>query len=355
MNFFQNTALRPRILWLSVLIMSALSLFSINSALAEEKVYKLTIQAGFPNGDTSVPLLDLFAKSAERRSNGQLQIKWYAAPEIVPQEQLLEAVNMGVLDMQMSIGAYWAGTMPIGDVAFGLPMSYNMPWVEGFEAKANALKDLFFKEGLIEVMREAYAKQGHYYLGVFTAGPVVVLSPKPIKTLDDWKGKKVRTDGQNMAYYETAGAKATSIPGTEAYLALKLGAVDMAEWDISAITGMNWYEVAPYWVVGMESYFIMEFTIGKSVWDKLPDNLKKALEGAYEDYYAASLKLYKKEFETVDELIKQKKVIMSEIDQPSKEFFEKQARVIWDAQAKKDPDSAKAIEIIKKWHDKHSK
>ena len=62
----------------------------------------------------------------------------------------------------------------------------------------------------------------------------------------------------------------------------------------------------------------------------------------------------KKDFKKVEELIKQNKVIMSEIDQPSKTFFAKQAVKIWDAQAKKDTYCAKAIEIIKKWNEKYS-
>lgn len=352
MSCLEPIVLRQRILLLSILMVSVFCCISPNPTSAADKIYNLTLQSAFPSGDVSVPLLEVFAESAAKRSNGQLQIKWYAAPEIVPPEQLFDAVNMGVLDMQMSVGAYWAGTMPIGDVAFGLPMSYDMPWVKGgYEAKANALKDLFFKEGLIDAMREEYAKHGHHYLGMFTSGPIVVLSTKPIKTLDDWKGKKIRADGQNMTYYDTAGAHSTSIPGTESYLALKLGTVDMAEWDISAINGMNWQEVAPYWVVGMETYLVMEFTISLNTWNKLPANLQEALNGAYEDYFAASVDIYKKEFKVVDDLIMQKKVIMSEIDQSSKDFFEEQARTIWDAHAQKDPGSVKAIEIIKKWHD----
>jgi hypothetical protein len=42
-------------------------------------------------------------------------------------------------------------------------------------------------------------------------------------------------------------------------------------------------------------------------------------------------------------------VIVSEIDQPSKEFFAKEAEKLWAAQAKKDPASSKAIDVIKNW------
>ena len=35
------------------------------------------------------------------------------------------------------------------------------------------------------------------------------------------------------------------ISPTEAYMALRLGTVDAVEWDVSAVTGLNWHEVAP--------------------------------------------------------------------------------------------------------------
>jgi len=354
MHFYTVRPIRlsmKNLLFIGVALLSVLLL--AGTAAAADKTYNLTIQSAFPRGDVSVPLLDVFCQSAEKRSNGQIKIKWFAAPEIVPPEQLLDAVKMGTLDMLQSVGAYWAGVMPAGDVEFGLPMAYNMPWVNGIEAKAGALRDLYFKEGLIDIIREAYAEHGHYYLGMFTSGPVVVLSSKSLKTLADWKGIKLRADGQNMQYYETAGAKATTIPGTESYLALKLGTIDAAEWDVSAITGLNWHEVAPHWVVGMETFVVMDLTINLELWNSLPEPLKEALRGAEQDYYDATLQAYKKEFATVDELIKNKKVIVDEIDQESRDFFAKQAALIWDAQAKKDPHSAKAIDLIKKWIEKN--
>lgn len=352
-----NTFFRNSLNWK---ILSTLSIALVIMAVmvlpaqAKDKVYRLKIQSAFPRGDVSVPLLDVFAKSAEERSNGRLKIKWYAAPEIVPSEQLLDSVKMGVLDMMHMVGAYWAGTMPVGDVEFGLPMSYNMPWLTGYTAKAQGLRDLYFKEGLIEVMREAYAKEGHYYLGMFTPGPVVVLSTHPVKTIEDWQGKKVRADGMNMMYYETAGAKATTIPGTDTYLSLKLGAIDMAEWDISAMTGLNWHEVAPYWVTGMESYLTMGITINLKKWNKLPEDLKEALRGAEQDYYNATLKMYANEFQTVQKLIDEKKVIVSELAPPAKTFFKGQSEKFMDDQAAKDEDCANAVAVIKQWISKNT-
>ena len=77
--------------------------------------------------------------------------------------------------------------------------------------------------------------------------------------------------------------------------------------------------------------------------------------GAYEDYQKASIEMYQKEFDRVSELIKEKKVIVSEIDDASKAFFLKEAKKLWDAQAQNDPASAKAIEIIKQWIAKNNK
>ena len=55
---------------------------------ASAKVYRMKIQSAYPRGDVSMELLEEFAKSASKRSNGQIKISVFADPELVPAEQL---------------------------------------------------------------------------------------------------------------------------------------------------------------------------------------------------------------------------------------------------------------------------
>jgi TRAP-type mannitol/chloroaromatic compound transport system substrate-binding protein len=155
-----------------------------------------------------------------------------------------------------------------------------------FEKKAASIRNLFFKGGLADLLREEYAKLGLYWLDIHTYGPVpVVLSSKPLNSCDDFKGLKIRSEGINMEWLSKLGMSAVSISGVETYMSLKLGVTDAAEWDISAITGLNWHEVAPYWIRGMENeHCIGHILVNLKKWNKLPDDMKAALQKAAEDY-----------------------------------------------------------------------
>ncbi len=79
--------------------------FGTSTVIAAEKVYRMKIQSAWPRADISMQMLETFAASAAKRSNGRIKIQVFAAPEIVPGEQTLEATKKGTLDMLHSIGA----------------------------------------------------------------------------------------------------------------------------------------------------------------------------------------------------------------------------------------------------------
>lgn len=338
-----------------VLSMVMVLLLGIGSVNAGKKVYNFTFQAGWPRADPSFGILKVFVESAAKRSDGRIKIQTFGDPEIVPWDQMFDAVKLGTLDMMHAVGLYWDGIMPIGSVEFGLPMAYLISWKDTYEEKAQALRDFFFKDGMIDILREEYAKHGHYYLDFFTSGSFLILSKEPMKTLKDWKGKKIRSDGLNIAYYNHVGAKGTPISGTEAYMSLKLGVIDAAEWDVGAIGGLKWYEVAPYWNRGFETNIVCQLTMNLEKWNALPEDLKEALRGAAEDYWYAAIEMYKKEFALADQLIKEGKIKMVTIDDEAYQAFKESANIIWDKAAKRDPASAKAIKLIREWNAKNSK
>ena len=104
-----------------------------------------------------------------------------------------------------------------------------------------------------------------------------------------------------MDYYNMLGARGTYISGMEAYMGLKLGTIDASQWDVSAITGLKWHEVAPYRIIGGGNDVVPgQIVFNKKKWDSLPDDLKKALAGAAEDYFNALNDLYMEEMKIVD-------------------------------------------------------
>jgi TRAP-type mannitol/chloroaromatic compound transport system substrate-binding protein len=315
------------------------------------KVYELNIQSAWPRGDLSMETLKEFAAAADKRSNGQLKISIFGAPEIVGMFEVAEAVKKGTLDMGHGAGNLWSGIIPVGDVEFGLPYGYRIPEEKTFTGKANAIRKFFFESGFIDLLREQYATQGVYYLDIHPYGPVpFMVATKPIVTVNDFKGLRIRTDGLWMEWENGCGANGVDLPGDEAYMALKMGTVDASIWDVSGVTGLHWNEVAPYWIHGEEDdQTIGNILVNMSLWNELPDNLKQALAGAAEDYWYACLAAYEKDMAVCYDLVKQGKLTEVWMDDELIALHEKVGYALWDEVASRDAAAAKAVQLIKDW------
>lgn len=336
---------------LLILICAVSLLIGPLSGTSSAKTYRFKIQSAFPRGDASADTLAKFAEAAEKRSNGQVKIKVFAAPEIVPWDQVIPSCKRGVIDMVQGAGVVWGEIIPVAYAEFGLPGTFVVEGEDDFEKQAVAIRNLFHDKGLVDILREEYAKQDLYFLDIHAIGPVpVTVSKVNPKTCDDLKGLVCRADGLNMIYQTAVGMKTISVPGEEAYLSFKTGVLDAGEWDISAITGLKWYEVAPYWLRGMENdQAIQSISVNMKKWKSLPDDIKEAIKGAAEDYFWATLKVYKGEVEKAYQLEKEGKLTIVELNQECKDKYNAMAKKILKEDIGDDPATLKFVKIIKKW------
>jgi len=341
-----------KLFFVGLIIMVGLlvSFLTIGPTTADAKVYRMKIQSAYPRGDLSMELLKFFADSAAKRSNGQIKISVFADPELVPGEQLFEATQKGTLDMLQAVAAMWGGIIPVGEVEFGLPYMYNRPGGRTVKENSEIVRNFFFNSGFVDMLRKEYAKQGLFWLDVHSYGELFTLATKPFKSCDDIQGKKFRVEGAWMDYYNSLGARGTFLPGMEAYMGLKLGTIDASQWDVSAVTGLNWHEVAPYRIIGGGNDIVPgQILFSMKKWKALPKDLQEALKGAAADYFHALNDLYMEEMKKVDELVKQGKLTYSVLDDDCERKHAEAAYKLWDEVAKRDPVSAKAIQMIKDW------
>ena len=318
---------------------------------ASAKTYRLKIQSMWPRGDKSADTLAAFAASAEKRSNGQVKIKVFTAPEIVPTDQVLPATKKGTLDMMHGAGVVYGEIIPVAYVEFGLPGAFIVEGEDDFHKQAGEIRNLFFEKGIVDILRKEYAKQGLHFLDLHVYGPVpVTVSKVNPKKCSDLKGLICRADGLNMIYQTAPGMKTISVPGEEAYLSFKTGVLDVGEWDISCITGLKWHEVAPYWLRGMENdQALGSISVNMKKWNSFPDDIKQAISAAAEDYFWATVDAYKGELEVAYQLAKDGKLTIVDLDQECKDKYAAMAKKILNEEIGDDPATLKAVDIIKKW------
>ncbi|MGD2126138.1 MAG: TRAP transporter substrate-binding protein DctP [Desulfobacteraceae bacterium] len=336
-------------LTLAVTLVAFLSVFCLAPE-ANAKVYRMKIQSAYPHGDLSMELLKEFAASAEKRSNGQIKISVFAEPELVPWEQLFEATKKGTLDMMHGVGAMWGGVVPVAEIEFGLPYMWNKPGGKTVKENSEIVRKFFFDSGFADLLRQEYGKHDLYWLDMHSYGELFTMATKCFKTIDDIQGKKFRVEGAWMDFYNNLGARGTYISGMDAYMGLKLGTIDASQWDVSCITGLKWHEVAPYRIMGgMHDVIPGHIVVNMKTWKSLPNDLKKALTGAAEDYFNILNDTYMEEMKKVDALVKQGKLTYCYLDNYCLKQYKETSYKLWDEIAERDPSIAKAVRMVKAW------
>ncbi len=252
-----------------------------NARAAETTVWK--VQTSWPAG-VGLQTFKTWCGTIKEKTGGELEIKPFAAKEVVGDFELLDGVKNGVLEGMNSFTLYWAGKLPATAFLSSYLMGLRYPheW------------DIFFysKNGL-QVAREIFAKQGIYYVNRIHHGPNIIHSKKPIRTIEDFNGLKLRVPGGMIAEgFAAAGARTTLLPGSEVFAALEKGTVDAADYTGPAVNwDLGFQQVTKYiWTgpPGLESIYqpvdLMDFCVKMDVYNKLSPKMKVWLDDEIQVY-----------------------------------------------------------------------
>ena len=246
--------------------------------------------------------------------------------------------------MAMQAGIFASGFAPIGDVEFGLPFAFEVEKGSTFKESAEKIRDFYYKSGLVDLLRQEYAKHGLYWLDMHSYGYLYIYSRVNVKNCSDVKKLKIASWGLQQVFHKEIAQTAVEIPPEEMYMALKLGTVDAALYDVSAIEGLHWDEVAPYWLSNLGGDMIFgHILIGKKQWDSLPKDMQEVVAAAAKDYWEATVVEYDKMMNETQS----KKLKKVEVDEACVKSVREAGRKTWDIAAGADEASKKAVEIIK--------
>ena len=104
-------------------------------------------------------------------------------------------------------------------------------------------------------------------------------SRKPVRTMDDLKGLKLRTAGAWLEISKSLGAASVTTPGPETYPMLERGAIDATEWGtLYENISMGFHKIAKYVIIpGVHQPSApFELCVNKAAWGKLSDQRQEA-------------------------------------------------------------------------------
>ncbi len=294
----------------------------------------------YPRGTGHAGLYEDFAKNIEQMSNGRISIKMTYAGEGIGTSGILGAVKSGLMTIGAPFQAMHAGEFPPGVVEVGLP---------GTTADVGELSALFHEKGWGQILEEAYGKQGLVWLEPYIQLPVYILTKKPINSVEDFKGMKIRAPGAYGKFLRNLGASPASLSWSEIYTSLATGVIDGSIGSnlIDHRDG-NHAEVAKYMyrlpVAGAQTFPII---VNKQAWNKLTPDLQAIVRAASATHAREQMtKSRLWESEAVADMEAKGMKWSPEPSQADKDKWAAAAQSLWTDYASADKYSSELVKIL---------
>jgi TRAP-type C4-dicarboxylate transport system substrate-binding protein len=250
-----------------LILLVGVGFVALGSAKADAAPIKLTFSIFFPpTHGQAIAAMD-FAKEIEKRTDGKVQVTTFPGGTLTKAPQCYDGVVKGISDLGNSCFAYTRGRFPVM-AAVDLPMGYTSGTVATRVANAFA-KSVNPKE--LQDVKVLY---------VHAHGPGLLHTKKPVRTLEDLKGMKIRATGLSAKVVEALGAVPVAMPQGGTYEALQKGVVEGTFSPMEVLKGWKQGEVIKYttecFSVGYTT--AMFVVMNKAKWNSLPADVKKVIE-----------------------------------------------------------------------------
>ncbi len=276
-------------------------------------------------------------------TNGGLTIEEFFDGEIVPYDEVVQATGKGTVEISNG-GIYSSGIDP---ALYGTQLSFSQ------RDPATDAWTLLNGSPFSELVREMYANHNCFYVGATEYGPLpYICSNVPIRTLDDWKGVKIRTAGPSVKIFEALGAATCWMPGSEVYGALLMGTVDAASWTCECVEEMHWNEVMDYLILpAFVEHGCDTILVNQDAWNSLPEEYQEALFRAVREAGMSEMKYWhdrnQRNLDMADEW-GYEVITMSDEDIARLEAMGPD--LIWPDFAAQSPMCTRMIEAVEEWY-----
>jgi TRAP-type mannitol/chloroaromatic compound transport system substrate-binding protein len=236
---------------------------------------KWRLTSSFPKSlDTIYGAGEFFAQRVAAITDNKFQIRVFAAGEIVPGLQVVDAVQNETVECGHTAAYYYVGKDPTfafdTAVPFGLNTRQHNAWV--------------YHGGGLELMREFYKDYKIVsFLMSHTGGQMGGWYRKEIKTVEDLKGIKMRIGGFAGQVLQKLGVVPQQLAGGDIYPALEKGTIDAAEWvgpyDDQKL-GFNKVAQYYYYPGWWEGAAALSLYVGEKAYASLPKPYQEAIATA---------------------------------------------------------------------------
>jgi TRAP-type C4-dicarboxylate transport system substrate-binding protein len=266
-----------------------------NSAASGGEPLKLSYANFFPAQHfTNIKQFPLWIKEVEQASGGKIKITNYPGQTLLEAPEIYEGVVRGTADLGHGSAAYSRNRFLVTEAS-------ELPGIEFGSAAANSI-----------VAWETYKKfnPAEYsdvkVMYLMAVGPGFLYTKKPVRSLEDLKGMRIRATGPGADALKAMGAVPVAMTMPEVYESLSKGIIDGQMAPPEVLKAWRQAEVTKYITVIPPIYASVQYSVmnlGK--WKLLPEDVKQAIEKVNEEFVLKAGKIWDSEMrDSIDWAIK---------------------------------------------------
>ncbi|MBN2297022.1 MAG: TRAP transporter substrate-binding protein [Deltaproteobacteria bacterium] len=247
----------------------------------KEAATELSYSIFFPPSHAQCKAGIAWADEIQKRTSGAVKINIFPGGTLTSANECYDGVVNGISDIGMSCFAYTRGRFPVME-AIDLPLGYTTGMA------ATLCANDYYAEMKPKELDDVHVLYIHAH------GPGLLHTKKPVNTLEDLKGMKIRSTGLSAKVVEALGGVPVAMPQGGTYEALQKGVVEGTFAPIETLKGWKQAEVIDYTtdchVVGYTT--AMFVVMNKQKWDALPADIQKIFNDVSSEWIAVQGKVW---------------------------------------------------------------
>lgn len=212
--------------------------------------------------------LEAFGKKLKETTNGKFEVKVFPSCQLGSEKEMTEGLFLGNVDVATSATTVVTNFIP-EFIVYNLPFLFNSD--EHFYKASDGAPGKFFVD--------ACAKKGIRLLAIYDAGVRHIASKKPVNSMKDLKGMKIRTMQSQIHIdaFNGFGAKATPMAFSEQFSALEQGVIDGVEASNTSCYNQQFYRPAPNWALVSWYRCVTAMMMSEKKFQSYPKDVQKAI------------------------------------------------------------------------------
>lgn len=260
----------------------------------------------------------------EKRTNGKVKFERYWAGTLVPAKEEVRGIGKGIADLS-AVYAPFQTRLSLIDVV-------ELP---GLGATLDTQGGIAAEIGKMKAVKDQFEKNNLVLLSVNGGEPAHLISTKPVRTIADLKGMKIRCVGDAARVMQKLGVVPVALTSSECFEAMERGIVDGIIMPTLGQYVWRLQEVGKYYTTLNAYCGFFYFVMNKDSWNALPEDVKKVFAKVGEEQVDNYIRIYKESYATAFADFDKEGVERINLSAEDRKKMTGVARPIWDGWVKK--------------------